>query len=100
MMNRKEIIQFIRENVLPNAEISNDDWHFYGKQIMADIISTIGKWRIGKPVNVKMDIKIIDGVLHINGEAVKRISSKSKGNMIDIAKCDYYEAKLLRNTEI
>lgn len=96
-MNRRETLRFIREKILPGAEISITDWHTYGHNIMNDIIIGIGKWRVGKPVDIQMNARIIDGVLYINDEPVRRVASKmQKGVMIaESARCNYYEGRCI-----
>lgn len=75
-MNRIQMIDFINKEVLPGAEITDWEWIRYGSEIVEDIIDAISKWRIGKPINVKMECKIRDGVLYINGNSVRRVACR------------------------
>jgi len=97
-MNRKQMIDFVNDKVLPDAEISFDDWFYNGKEIFWDIIKAISKWRIGKNINIEMNARVIDGDLFINGEFVKRVASKLPRKSFD-ERSYYYEGKCLRDFE-
>lgn len=70
-MNRKELIAFANANVFPQVE--NNMLDIDG---MKEAIKLISKWRIGKPVNIKMSAKVNDGFLFMNGEPLGRIAAK------------------------
>ena len=70
-MNRKELIAFANANVFPQVE--NNMLDIDG---MKEAIRLISKWRIGKSVNVKMNAKVNDGFLFMNGEPLGRIAVK------------------------
>ena len=96
-MNRKEMINFINTEILPTAEIDFYDWKYSGRQIIADMINAISKWRIGKPANVEMSARVIDGVLYINGESVKRVAAKLP--RWDSMSAPDYEGRILARQE-
>lgn len=93
-MNRIEIINFINENVLPTAEIELSDWHDFGKDIMWIIIKGFSKWRHGKPLDIEMDAKILDGNLYINGDFVVRVAPKLRRPKYD-EEAYYWEGRCL-----
>jgi len=93
-MDRKQIIDFVNEKVLPGAEIDNGDWFYNGKDIFRNIIKAIEKWRIGKNTHIEMDAEIIDGALYINGESVKRVASKLP-RMAHDEEAAYWEGRIL-----
>ena len=97
-MNRKQMIDFINNEILPTAEISDYDWFYFGKDIIRDMIKGIESWRIGKNVNIEMNARVIDGDLYINGEFVKRVASKLPRKSFD-ERSYYYEGKCLRDFE-
>ena len=70
-MNRKELIAFANANVFPQVESNMLDIDG-----MKEAIRLISKWRIGKPVNIKMNAKVNDGFLFMNGEPLGRIAAK------------------------
>ena len=98
-MNRKETIKFINDEILPTAEISNDDWFYMGKEIMQKIIKGISKYRHGKPISIEMSGEIKDGVLYINGECIARVAPKLPRKSWD-EKAYYIESLILEQQEI
>ena len=93
-MNRIQKIKFINEKILPGAEIADWYWMKYGREVVADILNGITSWRMGKPTDVEMDAKIIDGVLYINSDGVKRVAPKLQ-NVEYKAEAAYWEGKIL-----
>lgn len=75
-MNRIEKINFINEKILPGAEIENWYWMKYGREVVFEILKGISSWRMGRPADIEMDAKILDGVLYINGDMVRRVAPK------------------------
>ena len=98
-MNRKQMIEFVNNNIMPGAEIANDDWFYNGKQIFLNIIKAISAWRIGKPADIHMDGQIRDGVLYLNGEVVKRVAAKLPRVPYD-AGAAYWEGRCLEKGEV
>ena len=72
-MNRKEKIDYINKNILPQIDFMNP---CTAKDIVDDAIRLIEKWRIGKPVNVEMHAIVDDGFLYMNGKPLGRIAAK------------------------
>lgn len=93
-MDRRQMIDFINNEILPTAEISNDDWFCFGKDIMRNIVKAIEKWRIGENINIEMKGEIKDGVLFLNGDAVKRVAPKMPRKVWDES-ADYWESRIL-----
>jgi len=97
-MNRKQLFNFINEEILPGAEIPEWYWLANGKECFCEILRAVEKWRIGKPINIEMDAKISDGVLCINGESVKRVAPM----MTKVAystEAIYWEGRILARQE-
>lgn len=88
-MNRKEKIDFINENVLP--QIAGIDWCGIN---VHEIIRLISKWRIGKPADIEMTAVVDDGVLSINGDVLGRIAPK-KPCVPWSEELEYYEGRCI-----
>jgi len=97
-MNRKQMIDFVNYNVLPDAEIPDFEWLAHGREIFIDICKAISKWRIGKPIDIDMDAHVYDGVLWINGKAIKRVSAKMPRQAWSEA-AHYWEGRILARQE-
>lgn len=92
-MNRKELIAFANANVFPQVE--NNMLDIDG---MKEAIRLISKWRIGKSVNTKMDAKVNDGFLFMNGEPLGRIAAKVPKSAFN--EYEYYmEGRILARQE-
>ena len=92
-MNRKELIVFANVNVFPQVE--NNMLDIDG---MKEAIRLISKWRIGKPINIKMDAKVNDGFLFMNGEPLGRIAAKAPTSAFN--EYEYYmEGRILARQE-
>jgi hypothetical protein len=92
-MNRKEMIQFVNENVLPQI-----DWRYTDKDTPWKAIRLIERYRIGKPMNMKMVAKVDDGFLFINDEPLGRIAMKApKLNLSNESL--YWEGRILARQE-
>lgn len=98
-MNRMQKINYINEKVLPYAEISNSHWLLHGREVVAEMVNAISAWRIGKPADIEMYAKVVDGVFCINGEPVKRVAPKLPKLCVDDL-ASYYEGKILAAQEI
>lgn len=98
-MNRKAMIKFINNEVLPGAEIATWEWQFGGREIFWEILKGIEKWRVGKPANIQMKGQIIDGVLYLNGEAVKRVSAKLR-RVPYSSEAEHWENRILERQEV
>ena len=72
-MDRREKIRFIRENIFPQIDFRNPT---HLKDIMADSVRLIERWRIGKPIDIEMNAIVDDGVLYMNGDLLGRIAAK------------------------
>lgn len=94
-MNRKQMITFINDKVLPGAEIDDTDWFYNGREIFKNILKAIEKWRIGKNINIDMNAEIKDGVLYINGESVKRVAAKLPRQKFD-KQAYFWEGQILK----
>lgn len=98
-MNRREKITFINEKILPTAEIEDWYWLAYGKEVVRNCIKAITKWRMGKDPNIEMNGAIIDGVLYLNGEPVKRVAPKLP--RVKFSEEEYVlEGKILARSEL
>ena len=93
-MNRKELIAFANANVFPQVE--NNMLDIDG---MKEAIRLISKWRIGKPVNIKMDATVDDGYLLLNGDPVGRIAPKAP-KVGYSAEAEYWERRILARQEM
>jgi hypothetical protein len=92
-MNRKEMIQFVNENVLPQI-----DWRYTDKDTPRKAIRLIERYRVGKPANIKMDAKVNDGFLFVNDEPLGRIAAKvPKLNLSNESL--YWEGRILARQE-
>jgi hypothetical protein len=92
-MNRKEMIQFVNENVLPQI-----DWRYTNKDTPWKTIRLIERYRIGKPMNIEMVARVDDGFLFINDEPLGRIAMKApKLNLSNESL--YWEGKILARQE-
>jgi hypothetical protein len=92
-MNRKEMIQFVNENVLPQI-----DWRYTDKDTPWKTIRLIERYRIGKPMNIKMVARVDDGFLFINDEPLGRIAMKApKLNLSNESL--YWEGRILARQE-
>lgn len=72
-MDRREKIRFIRENILPQIDFMNP---VPAKDIVVESVKLIERWRIGKPIDIKMNAMVDNGVLYMNGEPLGRIAAK------------------------
>lgn len=92
-MNRKEKIQYVNENVLPQI-----DWRCTDKDTPRKAIRLIERYRIGKPMNIEMVAKVNDGFLFMNGEPLGRIAAKvPKLNLSNESL--YWEGRILARQE-
>ncbi len=92
-MNRKEMIQYVNENVLPQI-----DWRYTDKDTLWKAIRLIERYRIGKPINMEMVAKVDDGFLFINDEPLGRIAAKApKLNLSNESL--YWEGRILARQE-
>jgi hypothetical protein len=64
-----------------------------------DILRTASKWRVGKHVNVAMNGAVLDGVLYINGEVIKRVAPKMPRKYSYSVEAAYWEGKILARQE-
>ena len=69
-MNRKELIKFCNEHVWP--QVSNPE--LMTADMMKETVNTIKKWRIGKPINVEMNVTVKNNFLFINGDRIIRLA--------------------------
>ena len=93
-MNRKEKMEFIQNEIMPQITDVK-------KMIEVDLFRVcklISRWRIGKPQDVIMQAKVIDGSLFINGEYCGRIHSKENGAIYS-DKAYYWEGRILEKQE-
>jgi hypothetical protein len=97
-MNRKEMYKWT-QNVVATAEITDDYWRLAGKEMFWDILRTASKWRVGKHVNVAMNGAVLDGVLYINGEVIKRVAPKMPRRYSYSEEAYYWEGKILEKQE-
>jgi hypothetical protein len=81
-MNRKQMIDFINDEILPQCK-NNDYWFSFGREMMKDIIRKISNYRIGKNINMEMKADVIDGVLYINNDCLGRIEPKTPKKPFD-----------------
>lgn len=92
-MDRREKIRFIRENIFPQIDFRNPT---HLKDIMADSVRLIERWRIGKPIDIKMTAMVDDGFLYMNGEPLGRIAAKMP--KIEVSEWGYYlEGRCIRD---
>lgn len=92
-MNRKEMIRFVNENVLPQI-----DWRYTDKDTPWKAIRLIERYRIGKPMNIEMVARVDDGFLFINDEPLGRIAMKvPKLNLSNESL--YWEGRILARQE-
>jgi hypothetical protein len=97
-MNRREMYDWT-QNVVATAEITDDYWRLAGKEMFWDILMAASKWRVGKHVNVAMNGAVLDGVLYINGEAIKRVAPKMPRKYSYSTEAAYWEGKILERQE-
>lgn len=92
-MDRKEKIEFINTNILPQIDFMNP---CTAKDIVAESIKLIERWRIGKPIDIEMNAMVDDGVLYINYEPLGRIAAKTP--KIEVSEWGYYlEGRCIRD---
>jgi hypothetical protein len=92
-MNRKEMIQYVNENVLPQI-----DCRYTDKDTPWNAIRLIEKYRIDKPMNIEMVARVDDGFLFINDEPLGRIAMKApKLNLSNESL--YWEGRILARQE-
>ena len=92
-MNRKEKIQFVNENILPQI-----DWRYTDKDTPWKAVGLIERYRIGKPMNIEMVARVDDGFLFINDEPLGRIAMKApKLNLSNESL--YWEGRILARQE-
>ena len=92
-MNRKEKIQFVNKNVLPQI-----DWRYTDKDTPWKAVRLIERYRVGKPANIEMVARVDDGFLFINDEPLGRIAMKApKLNLSNESL--YWEGRILARQE-
>ena len=92
-MNRKEMIQYVNENVLPQI-----DWRYTDKDTPRKAIRLIERYRIGKPMNIEMVARVDDGFLFINDEPLGRIAMKAPQLNLSNESL-YWEGRILARQE-
>ena len=91
-MNRKEIIAFCNQHIF--SEVI-EPWNMT-RQDMIDTVKAVSKYRIGKPVNLQMQVKVINNFLIINDEPITRIApAPPKPVYTEIG--SYYESLCIRD---
>ena len=90
-MNRKEMIRFINTEICPQIDFRLDiDF--------GDCIKMIERYRIGKPINIKMEAIVNDGFLYINSEPLGRIAPKLP--KVECSEWGYYlEGRCIRDED-
>ena len=68
-MDRREKIRFMNAEICPKVD-------FRVQIDFKECIRLIERWRIGKPIDVKMNPFVDDGFLYMNGEPLGRIAAK------------------------
>lgn len=92
-MNRKDLFNYILADVLPQI---NEEVRWTAD--IVEIAKKISKWRIGKPVDVKMNAVVEDGALYINGDVIGRIAAKMPRVAYDEGAA-YWEGRILARQE-
>ena len=68
-MDRREKIAFMNAEICPQVD-------FRVQIDFKECIRLIERWRIGKPIDIKMNPFVDDGFLFMNGEPLGRIAAK------------------------
>ena len=88
-MKRKQIIDFCNNEIFPQV-----DYRLIDLSGMRETINLVSRWRIGKPSNVDMQPKVVNGYLFMNGDPLGRIASAPSRFCCD-EKSLFYEGKIL-----
>jgi hypothetical protein len=90
-MNRKQIIELIWRET---------DYRVHYGLDMVKAVREIESWRRTHRNKDEMVVKVLDGVLYINGDAMARITSKLPRLYPWSEKAEYYEGLCLRDEDV